>query len=88
MVGKSLHIVFATSFPAGRVRLLPAYKPNERVSFNFTHFSGILQNKMSTAKAEIDGVLIAEATAWETVEGNVYVGYSRPFRIMTTDNLH
>ncbi|OGE57609.1 hypothetical protein PENARI_c001G02855 [Penicillium arizonense] len=27
---------------------------------------------MSTAKAEIDGVLIAEATAWETVEGNVY----------------
>jgi hypothetical protein len=43
---------------------------------------------MSTAKAEIDGVLIAEATAWETVEGNVYVGDSRPFRVMTTDNLH
>jgi hypothetical protein len=29
---------------------------------------------MSSAKAEIDGVVIAEATAWETVEGNVYVG--------------
>ncbi|KAJ5294608.1 hypothetical protein PENANT_c006G09346 [Penicillium antarcticum] len=27
---------------------------------------------MSSAKAEIDGVIIAEASAWETVEGNVY----------------
>jgi hypothetical protein len=43
---------------------------------------------MSTAKAEIDGILIAEANAWETVEGNVYVGDRRPFGVMTTDNLH
>jgi hypothetical protein len=43
---------------------------------------------MSSAKAEVDGVIIAEATAWETVEGNVYVGDRRPFGVMTTDNLH
>lgn len=50
MVGKSLYIVFAVSFPAGRVRLLPAYKPNKRVSFTFTPFSGILQTKCPLPK--------------------------------------
>ena len=30
---------------------------------------------MSIARAHLNGLLLAEAETWETVEGNVYVGF-------------
>lgn len=52
-------------------RSLPSSTPN--VSIASDPLKTGLINTMPTARANVNGVVLAETDTWETVEGNVYV---------------